>query len=315
MGALLERAARSPRSIDALLACLVLIWGTNFSLLKVAFREMPPLPFNALRLVLSVSVFLGAIAATRRITAADRGGLASVFATSTPVTTRDWLELVALGIIGHFFYQIGFVGGVAATSVANAALIIGSTPVVIAILSAVIRGERLGFLHWLGAAISLVGIYFVVGVGSSFSGASWRGDVLVMFSVLCWATYTIGGGRLISRHSPLFVTGVTMAFGAVPYVIWAWPEMRAMDWGRVSAWTWGALVFSGVLALNVSYLIWYVAVRQIGPSRTAIVSNLVPLVAMVVAALWLGEPITAAKTAGAAAVLGGVVLTRLGAHR
>jgi drug/metabolite transporter (DMT)-like permease len=79
----------------------------------------------------------------------------------------------------------------------------------------------------------------------------------------------------------------------------------------VSAWTWWALLFSSVFALGVAYLIWYGAVQTIGMARTAVYSNLVPIAAMTVATLWLGEPLTAAKLMGAALVLGGVALTRI----
>ncbi|MEZ5317979.1 MAG: DMT family transporter [Vicinamibacterales bacterium] len=305
-------APRAILVVDLLLALMVLIWGVNFSVLKVAFREIPAAPFNAVRLALAVAVFLGAIAAARRGPRhpGDARTVRSVFVTDTPVTARDVRDLVLLGLVGHFLYQIGFVGGVAATSVSNAALIIGTTPVVVTCLAAAIGRERLSPLHWAGVVLSLVGIYFVVGVRSSFGGASVHGDLLMAGSVLCWSAYTVGAGRLMARHSPLFVTGVTMAIGMVPYVIWAGPAMRQVDWTGVSAWTWGALVFSALFALNVCYLIWYIAVRQIGPSRTAIVSNLVPIAAMIVAAVWLREPVTRTKVAGAVLVLAGVALTR-----
>ena len=85
-----------------------------------------------------------------------------------------------------------------------------------------------------------------------------------------------------------------------------------MPWGAVSAITWIKLVYSSLFALCVAYTIWYAAVRAIGSARTSVYSNLLPIVAMVTAAVWLREPIGPAKIAGAAAVLAGVALTRLG---
>jgi drug/metabolite transporter (DMT)-like permease len=167
-------------------------------------------------------------------------------------------------------------------------------------------------LHWLGAAVSVAGIYFVVGRGAAFGGTTLRGDILVMISVGCWTAYTLGGARLIKRHSPLYVTGMTMSIGAVPYVILAVPQVLRMNWSGVSAWTWMTLVLSAVLALCLSYLIWYTAVQRIGPARTSIFSNLVPIVAIGVAAIWLGEPVTSSTLVGAAGVLSGVFLSRLG---
>lgn len=304
------------RRIDAALVGMVLIWGVNYSVIKRAFSELPPQQFNAIRLVIASAVFLAAIVYARRHAREARrsGGRApsSVFFTTSDVTGRDWFDLIWLGLVGHFAYQYCFVGGVNQTSVSNAALIIGATPVAVAVISALFGRERISALHWTGAAISITGLYFVVGHGAEFGGKTFQGDLLVLTSVSCWTAYTLGATRLISRHSPLFVTGMTMALGMVPYVLFTVPALMTTDWGRVSAWTWIACVLSALLALNVAYLTWYTGVQKIGPARTSMYSNLVPIVAMTVAALWLGEPLGTAKVIGATAVLGGVLLTRLG---
>jgi len=296
--------------IDGLLVLMVLIWGVNYSVIKRAFTQIQPQAFNALRLSLASLVFLAAIRAARRQARAT-GGTSSALYTPEQLTTRDRLDLLWLGLVGHCAYQICFASGVAATSVSNAALIIGATPVVVAIASAAFGRERISRWHWLGAAVSLFGIYFVVGHGAAFGGPTFRGDMLMIVSVTCWAIYTLGASRLIKRHSPLYVTGVTMAIGTVPYVLVSLSQLVHTDWGRVSAWIWAALVASALLALNVAYLIWYVGVQRIGAARTSMYSNVVPIVAMAVAALWLGEPLTQTKLLGATAVLTGVGLTRV----
>jgi drug/metabolite transporter (DMT)-like permease len=300
------------RRIDAALVGMVLIWGVNYSVIKRAFSEIPPQPFNAIRLVIASAVFLGAIALARRHVRRDARAVSSVFFTHAAVTPRDWFDLVWLGLVGHFAYQFCFVGGVNQTSVSNAALIIGATPVAVAVISAVFGRERITALHWLGAVISIAGLYVVVGHGAEFGGKTFRGDLLVLASVSCWTAYTLGASRLIARHSPLFVTGMTMALGMVPYVAVTVPALLATDYQRVSNWTWISLVLSALLALNVAYLIWYTGVQKIGPARTSMYSNLVPIVAMAVAAVWLGEPLGATKIIGGTAVLTGVLLTRLG---
>ena len=299
--------------IDALLVLMVIIWGVNYSVIKVAFEEIPPQPFNALRLAIASAVFYLGIRVARARARRDDRPTSSIFYTMHPLTRADRFQLAWLGVVGHCAYQFCFVGGVARTSVSNAALIIGATPVVIVVLAALIGQERLSWQHWLGALVSVTGIYLVVGYGAAAAaGSTIGGDVLVMVSVACWVAYTLGAGRLMTRHSPLYVTGITMVIGGIPYVVIALPQLILQEWDRVSTWTWTALVLSALLALNVAYLIWYIAVQRIGPSRTAIYSNVVPLVAMAVAAVWLGEPMTTAKIFGAAAVLSGIALTRAG---
>ena len=300
------------RGLDTLLVLMVLIWGANYSAMKRAFGEVPEQSFNAVRLLIASTIFLSVIAWARRRARQPGMALSPVLHTPSPLTPRDRWDLLWLGFVGHFIYQFCFVGGVAATSVSNAALIIGATPAVVAILSALIGRERIGALHWFGAAVSLAGIYLVIGHDVSFGGATIRGDVQIIISVTCWAVYTLGAGRLIVRHSPLYVTGISMAIGGVPYAIVMMPHVLAVPWMRVSAWTWITLVLSALLALCVAYVIWYTAVQRIGAARTAIYSNVVPLVAMAFAALWLHEALTLPKLLGAAAVLSGVFLTRFG---
>ena len=103
-----------------------------------------------------------------------------------------------------------------------------------------------------------------------------------------------------------------MALGTLVYVPLVWSDLRSVDWSRVSAWTLGLSVYSALFALCVAYTIWYVAVRQIGSARTSAYSNLIPVVAMASAVVFLGEPVEWRKMIGAAAVLAGVALTRAG---
>jgi drug/metabolite transporter (DMT)-like permease len=298
--------------MNALLLLMVLIWGSNYSVIKRAFEEVPPQAFNAVRITIAALVFLAAIAWSQRRGRASGGMLSRVLYTPAALTPRDRWDLVWVGLVGHFAYQFCFVRGVAGTSVSNAALIIGTTPAVVAVLSAAIGHERISRVHWTGAAVSILGVYFVVGRGASLGGRTLGGDLMVAASMVCWAIYTLGSSRLMTRHSPLYVTGMTMALGGLPYAAIMLPQVRQVAWTRVSAWSLWALVLSALLALCLSYLIWYAAVQRMGAARTAVYSNLVPMSAMAVAILWLHEPVSVGKLIGAGCVLVGVALTRLG---
>jgi drug/metabolite transporter (DMT)-like permease len=298
---------------------MTLIWGTNYSIVKHAFTEVDAQAFNAVRMAMASIVFLATIAAVRMIPAAarrriagDRPDFIEIFYSPAPVTRRDLLALLGLGVIGHAFYQYFFIGGLARTSVANSSLMLAATPVVIALTSAVLGQERIGRLHWLGAGLSIAGIYIVIGQGISLHGETLRGDLMMFVAVCCWAVYTLGSRHLMARHSPVGVTGLSMAIGTVLYALVMIPTLLATDWSRLSTGTWVALVYSAIFALCVAYTIWYMAVREIGSARTSVYSNLVPIVAMLTAIAFLGERLTITRMAGAAAVLIGVALTRVG---
>jgi drug/metabolite transporter (DMT)-like permease len=307
--------------LDLLLLLMTIIWGTNYALVKSAFREIDPQAFNALRLVLASLVMTATSRAAGRLRArADRspGGaseVASIFHTPSPVTRHDWARLAWLGLVGHCLYQYLFVGGLARTSVANGALLVSSTPIVITFISTVSGNERTGALHWAGTLLSLLGIYIVVGRGVHVSGASLTGDVMLMVAVVCWAFYTIGARPLMARHSPVGVTALSMTMGTMLYVPLTAPNLARVPWAAIGTVTWIKVVYSSLFAICIAYTIWYAAVREIGSARTSVYSNLLPIVAMITAYFWLHEPIGPAKIVGAAAVLAGVGLTRIGQAR
>jgi drug/metabolite transporter (DMT)-like permease len=295
-------------AIDALLLLMVLIWGANYSIVKSVFGEVDPQAFNAVRMTLATALFLVVMTLSRRLVTRVAGG---VFYTPDRFTAADWVRLAWLGAVGHFGYQVLFIGGLDRTSVANSSLIIAASPVVIALASAVVRHERVGRLHWAGALLSMAGIWVVAGRGAVLGGRGFVGDVMMFGAVLCWATYTIGAEPLMVRHSPVGVTGLSLVFGTLLYVPVTFNRILDVEWTQVSSAVVGALVYAAVFAMCVAYTIWYTAVRAIGSSRTSVYSNLIPIVAMLTAVLFLGERVGVRQIGGAALVLAGVALTRL----
>jgi drug/metabolite transporter (DMT)-like permease len=275
-----------------LLLVMVVIWGANYSVIKIVLHEMPPAVFNALRLVIASAVFLAALPLTAR---------------ARP-TRREWIQLAGLGLYGQCLYQMFFMNGMARTSVANASLIVGLVPMVVAIVNAAMGLERLTRAYWAGMVLSLFGMYFVVGLDASVTRTSLIGDLLTFGGVLAWSAYTLAAKPLLTRHSPLVVTAWSMALGTLFYLPYATPDIVRLDWSRISAGAWTWTILSALLSLNLSYILWNTAVQRLGSSQTAIYSNVIPVAAVGIAALWLHEPIDAWKSIGAALIVLGLVV-------
>jgi drug/metabolite transporter (DMT)-like permease len=220
------------------------------------------------------------------------------------------VRIALLAIIGHAIYQSLFIGGLARTSASSAALIFGGTPALVALASAWLGHERVSARGWAGVAVSMIGVYLVVGHGKD-PGASLTGDALIVAAMVGWTIYTVGSRPLLDHHSPVLVTSLGIVIGALIYSAASLPVVLSVQWSAVRPAVWGAILYSAVFSMVIAYLIWYVAVKRVGSSRTSIYNNVTPIVAMTVAAVSLGEPITLAKLAGAAAVLGGVAVTRM----
>ena len=111
---------------------MAIIWGSNYSIVKAALLDVPPLAFNGLRLTIASTIFLLAIV-TRT---SSPGGLSTLRRLMR--SPGFW----ALGLVGHTAYQLLFIIALANTSASNSALIIGCTPVFVALMSAAIRSEE-----------------------------------------------------------------------------------------------------------------------------------------------------------------------------
>lgn len=283
---------------DLYLLLTALVWGSNYSVIKFVMQEMPSRSFNALRLAVASVAFLGMILFTRRRESLGR------------LTVRHWLLIALLGLIGQFGYQLLFIEGLERTSVANASILIGCTPVSVSLTSAVLGHERLPWPHWVGMALSFVGVYFIVTGGAQTGASSLTGDLLMIAAVVCWTIYTVAARPMLATFSPLLVTGLSMAFGTVLFLPFAVDDFQATPWTTVPMVAWVCLVFSSLLALNFAYTSWYHGVRHLGASRTSLYSNVVPAAALVVAMVWLGERLVGLRLLGAALVLVGVVVTR-----
>ena len=114
----------------------------------------------------------------------------------------------------------------------------------------------------------------------------------------------------LTRYSPLRLTVTTMVLGTIVLDISAIPSLFAQDWRSVTVEGWAGLAYSFGLAIVVGYVIWEIGVHKVGPGRTAVYQNLIPVIATAVSCLWLGETIVEAQIIGAGMVFLGIYLAR-----
>ncbi len=292
--------ARPPISPDLAILLLVLIWGMNFSVVKLALREFAPLAFNALRFVLASAILFAVLRPSRATLKIER---------------RDIPTFIGLGLLGNVLYQVFFIYGVHWTLAGNAALMLATVPIFVSLFSTMRRHETIGRAGWAGVLMSVSGIGLVVWGstrGLQFGAETIRGDITMLAAAVAWSAYTVGAAPLVQKYGPLKATAGTMWIGTVVLVLISTPSLLAQDWSAVSVGAWAGVGFSGALSIALAYIIWYYGVRHLGSSRTAVYSNTVPIVALLVAWVTLGEVPTLIQLAGAAAIVGGVLLSKLG---
>lgn len=293
----------SPRSYrdDAALLFVVLVWGINFPVIKVALAVMHPHVVNIFRFLVSAAV-LGGLYAGRSST-----WRAGFFA---PLRTHA-RQIILLGLLGYVVYQISFIMGVNRTTAGSAALIMASAPLWTAVLSRLAGYERLSYTAWAGLLVSLVGTGLVVATGAEPAlRGSLVGNLLMLAAAILWGAYTAFNKSVVHDISP---TGATF-FGilvALPFLLGIGsPYLDTVNWPGVSWWVWGAIVFSGGLSTGIAFAIWNTAVKHVGASHTAVYSNLVPFVALIGGVVVLGETVSWIQIAGGGLIIAGLVMMR-----
>lgn len=281
---------------DLTMLLVVLIWGANFSVVKLALAQIPPLAFSALRFS-TAAVLLWILLRWREgAQTLPKGAL--------------W-KLTWIGIVGNTLYQICFTLGLKITSAANASLLIAITPALVAGFGALLGIERLRRSTIIGIGLALVGVVLVLlARGLHFTQSGILGDLLLLGCAIFWTIYTLGVRTIGHSLSPLAITTWTLITGVPGLLIVSVPELLRVEWGTVSVGAWGGLAYSTVLALVLSYVLWNNSVRVAGSNRTAIYGCAIPLVATLLAWPMLGEQPTLLQAAGAALIIGGVLLTR-----
>ena len=290
---------RSPSRTDLALLMLGVIWGVNFSVIKVALAEFEPLAFNALRFPLA--------AATLFFVLRLRGPI--------PLPKREhWAQVVFLGLLGNVAYQFLFIFGIDRTLAGNASLMLATTPVWTLILTTAIGQGHHAAAAWLGVLATLIGMVLVVVGGSATVGLGegfLAGDLMLVAAAIVWAVYTVGSQSLTRRYGALAVTSWTLWVGTVVIVASGAGSVAKMDLAGVSATAWVGVAYAGILAIAVAYLIWNYGLEHIGAPRTAAFSNLVPVVALITAAIWLAERPSAFQILGATVIIVGVWVARV----
>lgn len=281
---------------DALLVLMAVIWAVNYTVAKYGTRTVPPLAYNAVRIVMAVVALLG---------------IGRVLSHERP-TRRDLMALLAIGLLGHGVYQVCFIEGLARSRAGTVALMLAASPAFVAIVGRIFRIERIGPRGWSGIALQLVGISFVVfgSVAHSTSGDSLIGSSLLVAGSLCWAFFATLIKPYTERLSGINVGAYSQAGGGVFVALVGIPSIVATNWAAVPAPVWGAIVYSGIGALVIGNLIWYYGVSKIGPTHVSMFSNLQPLVALAVAWMVLGEVPTVWQGLGAGSIMTGLVITR-----
>ncbi|GGF18552.1 membrane protein [Halobacillus andaensis] len=223
---------------------------------------------------------------------------------------EDILKICLLGWVGISLYHIGVTFGEITVSAGTAGMLIGSAPIFTALIAVLFLREQLGLFGWLGLGIGFTGILLITlgtsGDSFSISAGAW----LVLMAAVATSIFFVFQKPLFARYRPLELTAYFTWAGTLPFLIFS-PGV----WDSVTGATLEAnlsALYVGIFPAGVAYVTWATALSLGNASSVTSMMYLEPLVAILVAWIWLQEwPSTLSLVGGGVAILGVVVVNGL----
>lgn len=276
-----------------LAAFTVVVWGTTFVSTKILINMgLSPIEILFYRFLLAYSCLLGI--AHRKLWAK---------------TWKDELWMCLSGLCGGSLYFIAENTALGITWASNVSLLICTAPLFTLFLSRIFNKERIQRKLLYGSLVALAGVSMVVLNGSLLLQINPMGDLLTLAAAILWAFYCLILKQLDGSYPTLFITRKVFFYGIVSLLIYAcfFPFKTQPELLRLPV-VYLNLLFLGIVASLLCYLMWNAAVRALGAAQTANYIYIVPLVTLLTSALFLSETLTVVSFIGTICIIGGVYL-------
>ncbi|MGE5537658.1 MAG: DMT family transporter [Gemmatimonas sp.] len=293
--------AFSRRTAFFLLALVILIWGTNWPVMKIGLETLPPFTFAAARIVLGAATLFAVLALTGGIRLPPRHDLPVLFS-------------VAMGQIAAF---LGFVNlGLQYVPAGRSAILSYTTPIWVVPAAVLVLHERFGWRTVIGLALGLIGIAALFNPwGFDWSSRdALLGNGYLLLAALAWAASMVHVKMHRWESSPLELTPWQLVAAAVPLIVLAlvFEPVTRLSLDHTTALV---LAFNG--PLSTAFAVWaWLSVNRALPAITSSLGSLgVPVVGLLASVVTLGETVDAATLIGLVAIAGGLVLVSLDAPK
>ena len=284
--------------IEGILLLVSFIWGINPTIMKVGLLYLPPMPYNAVRMLVAL-LFSWLVL--------------SMSKTNKPFEQQDIKPILLVGAVGFFVFQLTFTFGVQNTTAGNSSLLLALVPASVAIINKFFKIEDISGTMILGIVLSLLGvILIVIGSGKEFSasGNHLYGAIMMLIAQFAYGYYSVFAKPLLNKYSTYQITAYMVMIATALFIPISIPSLMEIEWREVPLIAWFSILYSGIFAICVGNFLWIWAIGKIGSTRTAIYNNISPIFAVATGYAFLGEGFGWLQLFGALVIFGGMYLTR-----
>lgn len=272
----------------AIIAAIV-FWASAFPAIRIALTSYTPTEVAFLRYIVASGILLV---------------YALIKQMSLP-RSRDILALAFLGFTGFTVYNIMLNAGEMTVSAGTASFIISAEIGIISLLACLFYGEQLQIKGWLGVFLCIVGVG-IIAFSKDGTLQFSTGTLLVFIATLSISIYSVMQKPLLSRYSAIEFTTYAVLAGTFFLFFFAPKAIFSVPSASIDANL--AVIYMGIFPGAVAYLAWSYVLSQIPASVAGSYLSIIPLVALFISWLWLGEVPTIIAGGGGAVIFVGVLL-------
>ena len=273
---------------------VAVIWGLTFLSIKVALREFGPMSLPLFRFVIA-SLLLALIMILTR--------------TRFRIAWKDVPMLSLSAFSGVTLYYYFENNGIMRLTASESSLIVGTIPVVTLLAEMIAFKIRPRRSVMLGIVLSFVGVALIV-MRSENASTSVSGYFFMLGAVLSWVAYGFMTKPLSGRYPMLTITFWQMVIGALGCMPFALAEQQS--WTGFSTSVLLNATFLAVFGSAIGYWLYIIVLDELGPGRSSVFINLIPVVSVTASFVFLGERLSAMQVAGACLAIAGVYLASSG---
>lgn len=232
------------------------------------------------------------------------------------VSWRDAALLLVQAAAGSVGYSVLLIHGVGLASASDASIVSGTLPAVSALFAMAFLGERPGLRLLLSIALATAGVMAVAMSPDASTQASARlqGIALVLGAIACEAVFILANKRLSQPVPALALSTMMCAGGLLVSLVPAWFAMQVSPSSLSTPALLGVAYYAWVPTVG-GFLLWYAGSARTTGARASLATVWLPVSALLLSALFLGESIHVWQWVGLGCVVLAIVIAFRGAHR
>lgn len=222
---------------------------------------------------------------------------------------RSWLILAGQTLCGSALFTIFVLHGLRWTSPASAGIITSTTPACMGLLAWIILGERPGGRIMAGIALSVTGIAILNLAGAQDGpDGSWRGNLLVAAAVVVESLFLLVRKSIPEKLSPLATSSIISVLATLFFMPLGLSQARGFAFAALPMEAWWCVLYYAVAVTIIAYLCWFAGVTKVPASVAGIFTGILPVSALAVSALFLGQNVAWPHLLGCALAMASIGL-------